>query len=101
MNVTITSGDLNNMTEFDFSRMGCMLNVCSDVLISREGILFSIGSKNIILCENVIEFGFLKKRLSFDEIIINCVLHNGVKFMNFTIKRNDTETYLSIVSDVC
>lgn len=100
MNVTIKKGDLYDMTEFDFSRLGCMLNTCSDVLISREGIVFGIGLKNITLCGDVIEFGFLKKRLSFDEIIINCVLHNGVKFVNFTIKRGDTETYLSVVSDV-
>ena len=100
MRVSIKAGDLNNMTEFDMSILNGLMAVCSKVSISHMGIHIWLDSKHISILGNVIRFEFLGRKFLFDEIVINHEALNGISVIDFTIRFNDSELYLSVVLDV-
>lgn len=88
----IYSGELDNMRDFDLSRLNGVLNVCSRVSISDIGIHFWIGTKRISIYNDVIDFDYLSEKLSYDRVIIRY----GDNVLKFIIYSGDTNIYLSV-----
>lgn len=95
----ITSGDLNDMTEFDLSALNGLLSVCSNVTVSQLGIHIWLDSKHISILGNKINFSFLGKVFKFDDILIEYSNLGDMYILDFTIRYGDSEIYMSVVLD--
>lgn len=88
----IYSGELDDMRDFDLSRLNGVLNVCSRVSISDIGIHLWISTDRISIYNDVIDFDYLSEKFSYDGVIIR--YSNNV--LKFIIYSGDTNIYLSV-----
>lgn len=100
MHTTINSGDLRDMRRFDLSALNGLMNICTDMTVTRNGVHLWIGQRHVFICCDVIDFMFLNRAFEFDEVIIKDNNHNGIQIIDFIIQSGESEVYMSLVSDV-
>lgn len=100
MYTSINSGDLHNMRTFDMSNLNGLLDVCTDMSVTQNGIHLWIGQKHIYVCEYGIDFMFLERAFGFDTVIIKVNDRNGMRIIDFVIQSDDdSEIYMSVILD--